>query len=716
MKKILSYVFLVAMGVFLSLARQASAADLNCACTCDGQDEAGAVPLITMSINEDILSALLSTVGTGSYSPPVIDPPIDTEPTSSPEESADEALPITEPLIPQGVIKVLISEFVADPITGDKEWVELYNASSQAVDLVGWQLVEGSGQKTALSGMIGVGEYKVFDKASLNNSGDLIVLQNVAGQIVDQVAYGDWNDGNVADNAPAATDPYSVIRQSLSLDLDVDNLDFVVTKVVTSGAQNIYASLVLPPVVEPVIEEQEPVIAELVEPVVDEDDLTEILVDLSEPMPEPMTIRVNEILPNPAGADTGAEWIELYNFGEEPINLLGWSLDDEDGGSFPYKISESLIIPAKAYRIFSNEQTKLVLNNTADQARLFDASKNLISQIAYEEVFEAQSYAYFETGWQWTKELTPQAENVLTLTQADNSGGLIKVASAAGLPSSTATAKTASSATTVVETTLAKVRALPLGTMVKVVGQVSVAPGIFNSQIIYLQGSGLQIYNSKAKWPDLKEGYILEVTGKISESLGERRLVTNFDSLKVLVSDQVDLQPTTINSEEVGENIEGWLVQLSGDLVKKESSRLTFADEFGEYLVLLKEGSGVSSKIFKVGEKYQVTGIVSQNNEEYRIMPRAGSDIVNLTLVATSPAGETALSQTVAVDEGKSQAVKSLMIILGVLAFGLIIGGWFYREKIMSFFIKLKLKFSKPVAFDFGERLSSQPKREMKKA
>ena len=39
-------------------------------------------------------------------------------------------------------------------------------------------------------------------------------------------------------------------------------------------------------------------------------------------------VRINEILPNPLGTDTGTEWVEIYNAGPGPVDLTGWAIDD----------------------------------------------------------------------------------------------------------------------------------------------------------------------------------------------------------------------------------------------------------------------------------------------------------------------------------------------------------------------------------------------------
>jgi hypothetical protein len=40
-----------------------------------------------------------------------------------------------------------------------------------------------------------------------------------------------------------------------------------------------------------------------------------------------LTVKINEILPNPEGADDGYEFLELYNAGSSAVNLSAWGLD-----------------------------------------------------------------------------------------------------------------------------------------------------------------------------------------------------------------------------------------------------------------------------------------------------------------------------------------------------------------------------------------------------
>ena len=139
---------------------------------------------------------------------------------------------------------LVINELVSDPTDDDVEWIELYNKAYRDIDLTGWWLEDGSKAKTNLNGNLGAsgsGRYKIIEKpaGNLNNSGDIIILYDASGKIIDQVAYGDWDDGNTEDNAPAASDPGSIARKFDGCNTYNNLNDFAVTLKPTKGASNI---------------------------------------------------------------------------------------------------------------------------------------------------------------------------------------------------------------------------------------------------------------------------------------------------------------------------------------------------------------------------------------------------------------------------------------------------------------------------------------------
>ncbi|MCX6796021.1 MAG: lamin tail domain-containing protein [Candidatus Falkowbacteria bacterium] len=138
---------------------------------------------------------------------------------------------------------VMINEFVSDPSDEDTEWIELYNTSYQEINLQDWTITDGSGAKTKLSGEIGTeGKARFFvvskPAGNLNNAGDLIVLK-YQDVLIDEVAYGNWDDGNKDNNAPVAHDPASVARRSDGYNTGNNKNDIVITATPTKGDSNL---------------------------------------------------------------------------------------------------------------------------------------------------------------------------------------------------------------------------------------------------------------------------------------------------------------------------------------------------------------------------------------------------------------------------------------------------------------------------------------------
>jgi PKD repeat protein len=139
---------------------------------------------------------------------------------------------------------VLVNEFVSDNTT---EWIELYNKKSYAISLTGWTIEDNNAAPNSLDGktiqadehlvLIGGGTDFSF---GLNNPGDIIILKNDSKE-VDKVAYGDYDDGNTADNADAPGAGKSAGRHPNGMDTGNDSVDFIVFDIPTPGAPNTIA-------------------------------------------------------------------------------------------------------------------------------------------------------------------------------------------------------------------------------------------------------------------------------------------------------------------------------------------------------------------------------------------------------------------------------------------------------------------------------------------
>ncbi|MCF8275513.1 MAG: lamin tail domain-containing protein [Flavobacteriales bacterium] len=131
--------------------------------------------------------------------------------------SGNTIITITESFVyvipsPAGFRDVVINEFMCDPTPfvglADAEYVELFNASSNYIDLAGWKLGDATGFGTVGPHIIGPGDYALLVASasaplfafypnvvlvtsfpSLNNTGDDIILQDANEITIDQIQY-----------------------------------------------------------------------------------------------------------------------------------------------------------------------------------------------------------------------------------------------------------------------------------------------------------------------------------------------------------------------------------------------------------------------------------------------------------------------------------------------------------------------------------------------
>lgn len=316
--------------------------------------------------------------------------------SGTPYDEIDNENEITDNI--QAIIKkgdVLINEFVCDPSDGDVEWLELFNKSNVEIDLDGWSIEDGGNARTVLSGTIGSSGQNRFyiiekPRGNLNNNGDQISLIDEGGNIIDVVAYGDWDDGLINDNAPLAKDPYSTARTSDGKNSGVCAKDFAVTLTPTRANYN------------------------------------SITVEISE---SPKTkqqkkysndILVSEIFPNPIGADDEAEFIELFNSSEIRINICGWEIGDSTGKRFQISVDtvESCYLEPAEYSAFFRNITKIVLNNDTDSVHIYAPGyEKAVESLGYEKAPEGMSYSLYRAKdtddfeYVWTDETTPNIKN-----------------------------------------------------------------------------------------------------------------------------------------------------------------------------------------------------------------------------------------------------------------------------------------------------------------
>ncbi len=97
-------------------------------------------------------------------------------------------------------------------------------------------------------------------------------------------------------------------------------------------------------------------------------------------------IVINELMPDPIGTDRGNETTELYNCGDEPVDIGGWVLKNEDGAT--YNIPAGTTINPYGYYL----TTKVQLDNSGGQVLLYRNGEQVDSSIKYTHSTEGISW------------------------------------------------------------------------------------------------------------------------------------------------------------------------------------------------------------------------------------------------------------------------------------------------------------------------------------
>ncbi|OGE90167.1 MAG: hypothetical protein A3E29_03635 [Candidatus Doudnabacteria bacterium RIFCSPHIGHO2_12_FULL_48_16] len=308
--------------------------------------------------------------------PPPADPPADGLPASEatpPAETSGTSAP-APPLYSSAIV---VSEFAPNPEgpDGGEEWVELYNDSSSEVDLSDW-ILDDAGQ----SGLVGSSAYVIPGQTKVAAKSFLVIdlldgsfaLNNTGGDTL-RLMWPDKQELRLVAYKEPAKENETYARQ--------DDGSFAWTSFVTKGAANQFgAGAVAPPVTAPA----------------------------------QLQIKFNEIFPNPAGSDSGGEWVEILNTGSEPVYLHNWILDDGASDqairSSAYKIQSPIVYPG-GLAVIMIPAGRFALDNTGSETvRLFNENKILIDSVTFEAGKEGQSYALLAGQWIWI-DPTPNAVN-----------------------------------------------------------------------------------------------------------------------------------------------------------------------------------------------------------------------------------------------------------------------------------------------------------------
>ena len=497
--------------------------------------------------------------------------------------------------------EIIISEVYYDTVGADneEEWVELYNTTSTPTDISGFILKDNNKDYIVPAGVILPGQYYTIAKdldgfnalygfppnssgmtLNLSNNGDFITLFDDSSTELDQVVWGSGSYKNIISHI-GVYKGHSLSRIDVLLDSDDCSVDFIDQTFPSPGLGYV--------------------------PKVYSNDII-----------------INEIVPKPKDGVEN-EFIELYNFGDEDIDLLGWKIDDiRIDGSKAFEITEEMsaderTIEVGGYILFYKLKTKIALNDSGDSVVLIAPDGSVKDTIIYDKAMKGQSFSRFVDGWKWTLTLSPNEQNIFSQENEE--------VPAIALPIETIS--------------ICEARGLNIDENVRVEGVVTVLPGVLSNSSFYIQkdGCGIQVYSYWKKFPLLNTGDRILVEGVMASYFNESRIkISNEEDIVILGSVDPEV-PLPIATADCNEDTEGEVVEVVGVVTKTSGSTFWISDGSKEIRVVIRSLTGIKKPKMRKGDRVKIIGVVSQYKDYFRILPYEQSGVIILTSEVLPTAG-----------------------------------------------------------------------------
>jgi hypothetical protein len=136
------------------------------------------------------------------------------------------------------------------------------------------------------------------------------------------------------------------------------------------------------------------------------------------------------------------------------------------------------------------------------------------------------------------------------------------------------------------------------------------------------------LYQYQKKFPDLSYGDLVRVRGTVSETSGRKRLTIAQDTAVDLLAVNQPIEPADIQIGDITPEDVGTLATIRGELTSKTASRGFIDDGTDEIAFVIKTGTKLSTKNWRVGSRISLTGVIMPRAQGFEIWPRRTQDVV----------------------------------------------------------------------------------------
>lgn len=377
------------------------------------------------------------------------------------------------------------------------------------------------------------------------------------------------------------------------------------------------------------------------------------------------TILLNEVLPAPGNDHNGDgeinsddEYIELYNPADHPVSLVGWQLSDAGGDAAPsrrFTFGPGRFIGGGSFLLLRRTDTRINLNNDSDSMRLLNAAGEEVDFVAWApSPRKGRSLSRLPDGGAWQ-------EGNATPGTANQAAGDNKVDPEPPEESDDEDEETAEPPPVRLAPTHGQVGGPPasvaqsklagLEQWVEFRGVVTAPPGLYNATIYVadpapdytngpLAGIGINVYLHNGEFPPLAEGDRVLVRGLLRSFRGEMELQLETPEQIWRLDGGAPLQPLPVTVADIGESLEGRLVNFSGVVSGWQGDSIFLSDpnrpDGQAVCVTVRSSLDWRRPYVNKGERWQVVGIVSQFAREspwnggYRVLVRYKGDLVKV--------------------------------------------------------------------------------------
>jgi DNA/RNA endonuclease YhcR with UshA esterase domain len=188
-------------------------------------------------------------------------------------------------------------------------------------------------------------------------------------------------------------------------------------------------------------------------------------------------------------------------------------------------------------------------------------------------------------------------------------------------------------------TTLAQAREAGAGANVLVDGIVSVPPGVFDGGFAIQDRTGGIWVLPPADPVLLRLGQRVRIRGTLDNPNNQLAIVPsamqlfNFSGAPADMRVETAPEPRGVRTGEVGEGEEGWLVRVRGTVVTEPENdapwgwKVMVDDGTGAVMVFIDSETDVRAEDFRPGAEVEVTGLASQYDDHYEVIPRTREDV-----------------------------------------------------------------------------------------